>query len=303
MENKNENIVSSSQENREIAHKKAVRTYATDMAKALRDEQGSVIKIAVAEHKKRQEEMSSASLYSRKNKIFLMASITVIILAVLLIMLTFSSSNKEVIIPEDEQIYVPTLIFADAQAPLDVTDLLGKKILESAYEKFFEEEKVRPGIVLHVFPIEISPLGQQFLTTTDFFNKIESLAPSSLFRSVSPLFMVGAFTDISSIPHPFLLFKVNPFDIAFAGMLSWEKTILKDLDAFFHIEIPDENKRLYDKKFTDTIIENISVRALLDLDDNIVLLYAFIDEQFILITADPQIIGSLLERIRETAVR
>src|SRR3989344_3490847 len=66
------------------------------------------------------------------------------------------------------------------------------------------------------------------MNTAEFLRLIQIQAPSSLVRAFDPLFMLGTLGE-----SRFLLIKLSSFENAFAGMLSWEKTLVTDLGPLF----------------------------------------------------------------------
>ena len=143
------------------------------------------------------------------------------------------------------------------------------------------------------------PFGEEIIqekniTLEELFIITGSKIPPALLRSLDNNFLFGihAFTE----NNPFLLFTVRSFNNAFSGMLEWEKTIFDDLTPLFALEQVD--KDTLNRSFEDVIIENQDLRALKDKEGNIVLLYAFANQETLIITTHEVTLDEILERLK-----
>lgn len=137
---------------------------------------------------------------------------------------------------------------------------------------------------------ELAPLT----TASEFLATLETEAPGSLVRSLEPAFMFGALGE-----SRFIIFKLSSFENAFAGMLSWEKTLARDLGPLFATApllktIPPESV------FLDVISRNKDVRLLsanVASSTEPALLYSFFDRKALIITDDLETLRVLGDRL------
>src|SRR3989344_5059710 len=95
--------------------KVGIRTYASDMADAVAEDGGSVIKVAMAEHKRRSQELETKKETSRAKVIFIPASIVLLLGATALVFYIkfWQAKENEVIINQSVQSAINSLVRAD----------------------------------------------------------------------------------------------------------------------------------------------------------------------------------------------
>jgi len=135
------------------------------------------------------------------------------------------------------------------------------------------------------------------LLTSELLDKLKSRAPGSLVRSFNPLFMYGAFGKSvnTGLASTFLIIKLDSFENAFAGMLTWEKNISQDIGPLFATasllkNVPPESA------FVDVIDRNKDIR-MLEIDGRSALLYTFLDNNMLIITDNIETLRILLDRL------
>ncbi len=148
--------------------------------------------------------------------------------------------------------------------------------------------------VLRKGSVATSPL----LTTSEFFQLTQTKAPSSLVRAFDPLFMLGTLGQ-----SRFLIIKLSSFENAFAGMLSWEKTLAEDLGPLFATaQILQNNDS--QSVFSDVTLRNKDARAIfaptgLGSTTAPVLLYSFFDNQMLIITDSAETLKTIVDRLTQ----
>ncbi len=143
-----------------------------------------------------------------------------------------------------------------------------------------------------------SVLTSPLLTTSEFFQLTQSKAPSNLVRAFDPLFMLGTLGQ-----SRFLLIKLDSFENAFAGMLSWEKTLADDLGPLFETA-PILQSNGSQSVFTDVTLRNKDARAIfaptgVGSTTAPVLLYSFFDNQMLIITDSVETLRILVDRLTQ----
>ncbi|KND48554.1 MAG: hypothetical protein AB200_02390 [Parcubacteria bacterium C7867-005] len=137
-------------------------------------------------------------------------------------------------------------------------------------------------------------INSPLLETEGFLILLRSRAPKNLVRAFNHSFMFGVLGG--ERPSTFMLVKLDSFENAFPGMLSWEENLLDDvLPLFASIEtvssLPSESK------FQDITIQNKDARVLRNLLGRTVLLYAFFDNNLLIITDDEASLRTLINRL------
>jgi len=108
--------------------------------------------------------------------------------------------------------------------------------------------------------------------------------------------MIGSY--MSSKNSPFIILKNSFFQNAFAGMLDWESYIRNDLISFIKITKPEEN--IVDanpNEFEDSVVSNVDTRILRNKSGEIILTYAFADQETIVITTTLDSLKFILEKL------
>jgi hypothetical protein len=271
-----------------------LRTFSSDLADAVRNNEMSVIKVAMAEQKRREGEAELASPTSKINLRYIILSIIVLLAGIggVVFAIRYKANQTPVVTVKDTKI--PALIPADATTSIEIglnADAKPVQLIQTAIKNV----TTREGGIVDVYLTNSSSGVKQTITTNDFFTAISSEIPAPLLRSLSPRFMLGVVQNNGG--HPFLIFKTNDYETAFANMFTWEKKLFQD----FYIPLALKGDQTsFEAPFKDLLVENKDTRVLLSSSAEVVLLYSFIDEHTLVITTDPITFKEVKRRI-ETA--
>lgn len=128
-----------------------------------------------------------------------------------------------------------------------------------------------PNQTIFFYPTITNSDGEVLLLTPNqLLQPLNTSMEQSLLRSIEAIAFGATRESV-----PFLVIKVNNFDVALAGMLEWENFIAEDLAPFFGEATTEV--------FTDTSTNNQDIRRTERLDGT-VLLYSFINKNTIIIT-------------------
>jgi len=269
---------------------KTIHTYLTDMAETVRDNEVSVIKIAMAEQKKHErEDVYKKAEGTSFSKTILIIGAIILIAGALFGVYYVIQQNKEKSAPITvlNTTNIEALISYDNQSFVDTTNVISLNDFTSLLKP--ETDKVnKPDAIASIF-LTTSISGKPELLKLDNLISMAGLsAPSSLTRSLSGNYMVGTYTpsvvNEKTKPHLFLLFQVKDYNLVYAGMLEWEKTILDNMYSIFNIDVTGDRSQLFETPFKDIIVDNKDARILSDKDGNPVLYYIFIDKTNLVIT-------------------
>ncbi len=136
-------------------------------------------------------------------------------------------------------------------------------------------------------------------TLAQFFAALGVQAPDGLLRGLGSDFFFGIHTvDINA---PVFVIPVTSYDLAFAGMLTWESSMDQDLSPAFDAVPalttgPDGLPTA--RTFTDAVMLNYDVRELKDDSGNVVLYYSFPTPNILVIAESPHSFTEVLSRLQ-----
>lgn len=268
---------------------KTVRTYKDDATSSIQDKNLSAVSIAAAESKKRAEQRRNLrpsdkpSTFARSLTIIVI-SLTLVASGIAVSTFFYKASKKGSGIEARKEI--TSLIFADAQIEIDISELSDASLLERLNRET-QDSNTSLGGVVHLLLTEKGLSGQTIVSSKRFLRKISGNIPDRFIRSLDDTFMLGVHTLGGN--YPFLVFKTQSFDNAFASMLDWEETMNEDLSPLFGdilSEITTKGTEQVDSTallsrifipriFSDVIVRNNDTRILRDDEGGIALIYGF----------------------------
>ncbi|MDD5050570.1 MAG: hypothetical protein PHV93_02395 [Candidatus Pacebacteria bacterium] len=278
----------------------ALRTYQDDIAGAVNKEKASMITIALAEAKKREQNVTIAkeSSFSGRNVWITVVSIILVFLAVGIV-LFFHFEQKPVPIAETRIAENPILI-ADSEKIIPVQNLSKQTIL-SALTTERQADSGEIGSVENV-RLQTGDTLKRNVTAGEFLSSLSPTIPANLLRAMSPTYVFGI--HVFKRNEPFIILKVDSYQNAFAGMLNWEQTLFKEVGPLFLDEAPKASDFAPGGKYgngtwSDAIIGNSDSRAVEDKETGkYVFLYSFLDKNTILITTNEDTVKEVANRIR-----
>jgi len=206
-----------------------IRTYRDYAADELKKGGGTLTKMIVQEREKEREQKRHSVKNSKNIAISFLALVFVVagigIVALSYILVTQSQANKE---QKDGFIVAPKpLVVSDFRKEIYIANPTRPKI-NRAVEDEIEDTAIPVGTIKHVYLVQDGTTELKELTSSGaFFRAMESQIPSSLTRSIDPLFMYGFYS--STEVAPFLIFTSSSFSNAYAGLLEWEQDIVRVL--------------------------------------------------------------------------
>jgi len=277
---------------------KVLRTYTSDMADVIRDNEMSVIKIAMAEKEKRnQEDVYEKAEGTPLSKIFFVIGGIILIVGAIVGSYFLFLNKKEV--PQTVATNIDTFISYDSKSNIDVTNTIGLSDLLGLIQK---EENPTIGLIKVLFLTKITNTSSVLLTSKNFLSLIGTTAPDALIRSLSDKYLLGKYKDQNIIneggkPATFLIFETSNYPQAYASMLDWEKTMLKDLSVLFNLNISNSNDPLFEKAWKDIIINNKDARVLYGDNGQGLLYYVFVNKNDFIITNNIDTLKEVMARL------
>ncbi|MFZ2253167.1 MAG: hypothetical protein WAW13_03270 [Minisyncoccia bacterium] len=185
---------------------------------------------------------------------------------------------------EETFIIIPKIFETDTQntitLPLDKSVFLAD--LNSKIQR-------APLGVSQFYPVVLSGSERRAATTEEIVAILNLHLSNTTIRSLAAIMMLGSVN--TSRNEPFIVLQSSRFDILFSGLLEWEHYLQSDLNPLFGSIISSE-------KFTDATIANRPVRILKDAEGNEILLYAFVDQTTVIITASRAALSKIFESIQ-----
>lgn len=185
---------------------------------------------------------------------------------------------------------VPTLVPINNNA--EVPHTIDTPLIETL-ERAVASASVPPGNLVQLYVTKETLGGRVLLSAQEFMELLSPRVPGRLTRALEATYTFGAHRREQT--DPFLVVNVTFFENAFAGILEWETTMRTDLAPLFGARASGPSKRtapattadiIRAGKFQDQVIQNKDARVLLDQNDNIVLLYSFIDRKTLILTTN-----------------
>jgi len=276
---------------------KNIRTYKSDAEEAVKKNNTSVIDIAVAESK-RKENTPVEYPKEKTGRGFLWTSIIIIVVAFLIaagayyfwVLVPNSTSSK----PVAEATVYPSLIISQKTQTISIDP---KNSFPSVASGIENNSSAPVGSIVNFIPVEQD--GVSIASSTDFFALIGIQVPTQVAIALDGQYMLGAF--VSNPNHPFIILGLSSFENAFAGMLSWEKTMRGGFGGFITIDHSNEPVvPTIMETFTDKTIQNQDVRELLNASSSPILMYTFVGTTKLVIATDENTLSSVIADINTT---
>lgn len=283
---------------------KNVRTYMTDMADTVRANEISVIKVALAEQdKKNNEEIYKEIEGTPVKKFFWFIGGLILILgAIYGVYFIIQQKAKDNIPPQI--IKEESLISYDEITSVELND---SQNLENQITNYLDQKSssVKNDSIKY-FSITKDVGGvKNKIISSDIFSLFEFTAPSSLVRSLDDSYMMGTYSKESgSDPNStnisqklFLIFKTKDYERSYVGMLDWEKTMASDMLYLFKLNTKENKLDLNKRQWKDIIINNKDARILINESNQPILYYLFVDKNNLIITTNTDTIKEIVNRL------
>ena len=279
----------------------ALRTYKSDVAEAVKRKRESVASIVSAEQTRKRDGDGDTKdrgvgflwFYIKKNALIMILGVFVLLTGVGLVSFFLIIRNPEPIITPSAQ----TLVFVNKEVKINI-DGLDKKGLETKINEAWDTE----GIILNDFLAitffrltqnsENKKLTEETAGLSEILSLVIENVPSELLRSLGENYLYGVHVLGENVP--FLITEVRSYENAFSGLISWEKSMTKDIAPLFNItRFPPV--RVYE--YTDVLIKNRDVRVVFDEETVPILYYSFVDRKTLILTTDKTTFDEILNRL------
>lgn len=276
-------------------HIAPVRTFSSDLANAIREKGGSVVRIAIAEEEKHRKEQENVSIKSKKNIVMIVASIILMIGAIAVVVWGYQQKQAASVVTPVVNVLPPSILSVEDSATIDTTAMQVADVV-SAVRSRVATATVRAGTMQNLLLSQkVSGIASP-ISISQFLSVLGAHAPADFVRALSKDFMLGLYS-YNGQNNLFLIVHGTAHDFVLAGIINWESNLMSDLGPLFGFDPTDPAAaKLLKVPFTDTIIENREARAILGANNKPVLFYSFLDPNTIIITTDPKTLTEAILR-------
>ena len=278
-------------------HAIPLRTLSSDMAEAVREQQGKVIKIAIAEDERLAQEKENSSPTSKKNLFFILAGS-----ALVLVTLAGVGISVWYKIKSDRTVAVvvtpvaASIVESEATATLNITGNTSNEIAHN-FSTIVADPTNALGTIKNVLVTEGSGTGVTRVPASQFLEALGAHVTPEFSRALSEDYMLGLYTYTSTTP--FLVLTGVAHDALLTGMTDWEPYLLQDLGPLLGVNTAGSAAPLLNAPLADTLIENRPTRAILDASGKPVIFYSFLDDDTIFIATDAGTLAEAIVRLHQ----
>ncbi len=307
---------------------KQLETYQGDIEAVVQKKNVSVVSIAAAEAQRRakQIEESPAAEEAGTGRRILLVGLGVLLIACALGVLSWVYLRPASTVPVAMTGAAPFIsVDASQQVELQPGDTPQEAMQKLVAAK--SSVNLSLGLITQLVVTEASSTSSapSLLGASDFITTLTLYAPAELLRTLSPQYLLGVHSYEEN--EPFLIFKVDDYETAYAGMLAWEVTMMQDLSPLF-VRHPSPQLGAASPptlstgatstvstssllvpftgaptNFVDQVVDNHDARVLLDAQGNILLLWTFLDRQTLVITNNDATLREIIVRLATPAVQ
>ncbi len=302
-----------------------IRTVKNDIADAVRNQNESLVSIAIAENKKR-DAGRAAEATTREAEITTVSIAPrpigrIVVVAVLVLVLAGAGLAYKFVFPILPKISIPGFGSSSTESLQNEAARMrvdfAPSLIPAQTEKRFDTNKEIPERLFGVVASERVSGGTQGdiknfylhedISTSDGTKKAVSIsanklimltgtsAPEILKRSLENTFMAGLINEeTDSLSTPFIILKVSGYDTGLAGMLEWERSLPRFFDIIFGTNI---EAGLSDKiKMRDVVLSSRDARVL-EITPAIGIAYSFANPSTIVIAGSRNALEELISMV------
>ena len=274
-------------------HLAPIRTFTSDLADAVREKGGSVVRVAIAEEEKHRKEYEEASITSTKNIIFTVLGILIVAGAIGFVGWTYYHKKTAATPdPTSSQTPTPALITNEHDESINTTGMQVPEMI-LAIQNIQNNPKIETGQVQNIILTE--GLGAH-MTTQRFLKLLSTHVPQTFSQALLPDFMVGTYR-YNNYDDLFVIMHGTAHDYLLAGMLEWEPYLFNDMTPLFDIDTSGFTKaELQSVGFQDAVIANRDARAAVDANKKPLFFYSFLDTNTIVFATNPKTLAEVVRR-------
>ncbi len=284
-------------QNEHEGHLKSIRTYSSDLAEAIKESKGSIVKIAIAEDERRQQERKEFEDAPKKNALFALGSVLIILITIASLYGIFwykkTSKVEPVIVPP-----VPdTVIKSEFEGAINVSGMTRTQMIPAIRASVLTPG-IRPGTIKNVKIVEggLGGVAPTDVAVGKFLKMLDTHASNDFIRALSSDYMVGIY--LYEKANLFFVLTGQSHDYLQKGMIDWEPFLFEDIAPLFGIDTMGDFAKYNDTPFKDVIVENREARAVVDENNKPLFFYTFLNPETIFISVDPKTLTQAVLKLR-----
>ena len=265
-----------------------LRTFKTDMARAVQEEGISISKIALSEQARRKLGRVEEDGQPKNNRVILLVLLLILVvlgggaywwfyLRIAQTIITTNPANSA------------SFIFTEASRALELggsADEIHTLVNKEA------ATAIPTKTVKHIYFTR----GGTIQSWNNFRQAWQLKIPDQLTRNLSGQFMFGVFNNNELTNNRFLILKTPDYPLAYRGLLDWENTMADDLLPLLRGTGATAKERA--PAFSDKMIQNKDTRLLKSTDGQTIIVYSFLDPQTIIITQNEAAFLEIMNRYK-----
>jgi hypothetical protein len=269
-----------------------IKTYSYDFLQRMKETKASTATILAAE-----QDSSKENIYDTERKPF-RGSVVYIISGVALLIL--GGSGGYITYTRYLAKTQPVTIAPAVSAPIFVNE--SEKISGTSPSEILQEIKQSVSRSLAQNTVRFLYTGSATSTDNSIFSSLQLSAPGILLRNIISTDSMAGIVSVRGGQYPFFILSVASYGDTFAGMLSWESTMARDLEQVFP-KFAESNVAqatstpVTRPAFRDEIISNHDVRIYRDTEGQSVILYGYWNKKTLIIARNEasfiEIVGRL----------
>lgn len=259
-----------------------IKTLESDAALGVKEQNESKIRMAIAEerrHEKEEELQESAVPHSKKILFIIVIALCLCLGLASVIVVYYAIQLKNRPVPVA---VTPTAIPSDTRAIIDVTQKNYAQTVATIQQELaqtHDSNTIRSITFQYQRPDDANKPAIYPITTAEFIKYFLPTMPDALARAYDGTYVLGS--TGGAVAKPFLLLTTTNYPQAFSGMLNYENTLFADFQRIFNLSLPEDPTP---PTFVDDIFQNKDIRVLVDGTNTPILVYAFLDNNTVLIT-------------------
>lgn len=273
-----------------------IQTFNSDVGKAMKDMNVSLVGIALAEQQKKQEEKTVEKKEATINYIYIFSAVILFIGAIVLAV--FVTVNKEELVAPDgiPEVTIPgyQLMVAEERQALEISNITRAELIR-VFAK--ETQKIRTPNTASEFVVwSRAEQGPKVVSLKDILKALSPNVPESIRSSVQDAYAFVVVPGENGFIAGVLL-SVDPLYNVTDAFREWEVTFLEDWATVLGLPVDTQEENLFTKEFTDTIIANKDTRLLAKKDGTPVILYSELRSDLVLITSSEAALVEIFRRV------
>lgn len=288
-----------------------IHTYTGDIAETVRGQNVSLMSIAAAEARRQGNAQTSAEFYTgeRERRSYVISGIIILFITLGVAGFAWYAVGERILVTSP--VPLSPFIRVDNAQLVTADDGIARDMLLQGLTEHRDAVALALGLVSRVF-VAHNATSTPAYTAQEFFVALDTDAPSSLIRALSPEFLLGV--HVFDGNQPFLMFRTDNYNQTYAGMIEWEPSMQHDLYPLFnrtpHLRIPGEGTttissfapKLIKTPFIDMVTENHDARVVHNAAGDILLLWTFLDRNTLVITTNEYTLREIISRLTEASI-